>query len=87
MSTRERLESLQGTPLEILPDGFMWGRFVLRETYSDVVSFIHPKTGETQTHEALRRRWGTKPALLETSKEVIADLNVRRNELILARAS
>lgn len=87
MSTRERLESLQGTPLEILPDGFMWGRFVLRETYSDVVSFIHPKTGETQTHEALRRRWVTKPALLETSKEVIADLNVRRNELILARAS
>lgn len=87
MSTRQRLESLQGTPLEILPDGFMWGRFVLRETYTDLVSFVHPKTGETQTLEAQRRRWVTKPAVLDTSKEVMADLKARREELILEHAS
>lgn len=84
MSTRQRLESLQGTRLERLPDGFMWGRFVLRETYSDTVTFINPKTQKSQTLDAMRRRWMTKPAILEVADEMIEGIGMRRNELILA---
>lgn len=74
MSTRERLESLQGTHLERLPDGFMWGRFILRESYTDTVTFINPKTRETQTLDAMRRRWVTKPAIREVAEEVVAEI-------------
>ena len=77
MSTRQRLESLQGTHLERLPDGFMWGRLIVRETYSDTVTFINPKTQASQTLDAQRRRWVSKPALLEVASDLLED--VRRN--------
>lgn len=75
MSTRQRLESLQGTHLERLPDGFMWGRFIVRESFSDTVTFINPKTQARQTLDAIRRRWTTKPAILETSTDLLEDVS------------
>lgn len=71
MSTRERLSALEGTRLERLPEGFMWGRLITREEYPDTVSFTHKKTKEPKTIEVIRSRWAINPAFRDLTEELI----------------
>jgi tRNA(His) 5'-end guanylyltransferase len=80
MSTRQRLESLEGTDLEILPEGFFWGRLITREAYDDTVTFRHGKTGELKTIDAVRNRWISAPATLETATTLIAQVEEKIGE-------
>lgn len=77
MSTYDRLGALQGTHLERLPDGFMWGRLIVREQYPDTVTYVHGKSKETITAEVTRSRWIIKPAIKSAAEELIADIRKR----------
>jgi tRNA(His) guanylyltransferase len=84
MSTRQRLESLQGTTLERLPDGFMWGRLIARDSYSDSVSYIHGKAGEIKIADVIRTRWVSNPAILQAATDLMEKLKERVQQEIAA---
>lgn len=51
----------KGFPWETLPDGFKFGRLLIKDTKSDVVTFTHKVTNEVQTIPVQRTYWKTVP--------------------------
>lgn len=73
-STNDRWEMLQSTDNAVLPDDFMWGRLIVKEYFTEEVTFTNPKTKTEETVEALRARWVVKPAVREVAENVIKAL-------------
>lgn len=46
-----------GKPWEGLPVGFRHGRYAVRESFPETISFVHGKTKQTETKEILSKRW------------------------------
>lgn len=69
--TSERARLLEGTEYEKLPDGFLYGRLLVKERYQDTVTFTHGRTQEVITQEVTRSRWVTKPATRQATAEAV----------------
>ena len=58
-TSEERKEMLAGIgkPWEELPVGFRHGRYAIRESFPETITFVHGKTKQTETREVLSKRW------------------------------
>lgn len=71
MSTTRRLESLEGTHLEKLPDNFFWGRLIIREEFEDTITLDFNKFLEPKTLSVTRNRWTTKAAFRDVTEDLV----------------
>jgi len=63
-SSTDRLALLEqaGSPWEKLPQGFRHGRVITRETFTEPVTYLNKRSGESHTVDAVRSRWTATPA-------------------------
>lgn len=82
-STADRLALLQGTALERLPDGFMWGRLFTRREFPDTVTFTDARTKKPRTLNITRTKWAVTPATRDVSSNLIQDIWKRMSTVTL----
>lgn len=64
---RGLLASEAGTRWEDYPDGFKYGRVVVRVPRTETVTWVHKRTGEQHTEQVTRNVWEPRPAPLFTA--------------------
>lgn len=69
-STAERWELLQGTEYELLPNGFLYGRMIVKESVQEEVTFVDKRDMTEKTILADRKHWFSYPAVREKATEV-----------------
>lgn len=76
VSTEDRLKLLEGTPFERLPEGFMNGRFIVKENFQEEVSYVDKRTNKVNSILADRHRWIDVPAYKEEVDKVISKIRL-----------
>lgn len=71
LGVNERLEILQGTEFEVLPEWFFNGRMIVKEFHEEEIVFNHNQTGQMESIIAQRSKWVLKDALREIAQETV----------------
>jgi len=69
--TRKRLEMLEGTEFEILPEGFLYGRLLVKEQRPEITTFVDGRTKEKRTQEIMKSFWNVLPAMRDTTESLV----------------
>lgn len=74
LSPEQHMKVLEGTALERMPNGFVWGRMFTRHDYTDTVVFVDGKTKRPRAVNAIRTRWIIEPAIHNVVTDTLKNL-------------
>lgn len=79
MPTSQRMQILEGTEYEKLPETFFNGRLIVKKSFDETITFFDKRIGEDKTIQVVRDRLIVEPALRDKTEGIIQSF---RNVLI-----